>query len=148
VVDGDGADVLVQAWAARHDDGTLDVLVWNGTVNAELLHGDPRLVREVTVRLTGLPAASYGVEVARVDEQHSNIRAVASGSDWPDQEEWERLRAADRLHTETLADLLTRDGTGTVALTLPQPGVARIRLRAASGRSGGDQPSATDEEKN
>ena len=30
---GDGADVLVRAWATRHDDGTVDVLVWNGTIN-------------------------------------------------------------------------------------------------------------------
>ena len=36
-VDGDGAGVLVQAWATRHDDGTVDVLVWNGTVNSDLV---------------------------------------------------------------------------------------------------------------
>ena len=32
---GDGAGTLVQAWATRHDDGTVDVLVWNGTINAD-----------------------------------------------------------------------------------------------------------------
>jgi len=151
-VAGDGADVLVRAWAARHHEGaeagTVDVLLWNGTVNAELMHGDPRLARDVTVRLSGLPATSYAVEVARVDEQHSNIKSAWSATDWPDPGEWERLRAADRLHTDELEDLVTTGGTGTVAVTLPQPGVVRIRLRAATGRPGGDLPSATDEEKN
>jgi xylan 1,4-beta-xylosidase len=151
-VTGDGADVLVRAWASRHDDGpeqgTVDVLVWNGTVNADLLHGDPRLVRDVTVRLTGLPAASYAVELARVDEQHSNIKAAWSGADWPDPGEWERLREADRLHTERIEDLDASDGTGTVTVTLPQPGVVRIRLKTAAGRPDGDAPSATDEERN
>ncbi|HEX7993369.1 MAG TPA: hypothetical protein VF506_05565, partial [Streptosporangiaceae bacterium] len=32
-MDGDGAGGLVQAWAAMQDDGTVDVLVWNGTIN-------------------------------------------------------------------------------------------------------------------
>ena len=44
---GDGADVLVRAWATRHDDGTVDVLLWNGTINAELMNGDDRLDRTV-----------------------------------------------------------------------------------------------------
>src|SRR5262249_31498449 len=34
---GDGAGVLVQASATAHDDGTVDVLLWNGTVNAALM---------------------------------------------------------------------------------------------------------------
>jgi xylan 1,4-beta-xylosidase len=38
----------------RHDDGTVDVLLWNGTVNAALVDGDPRLDRDVTVRVEGL----------------------------------------------------------------------------------------------
>ena len=45
--EGDGADTLVQAWAARHDDGTVDVLAWNGTINVALQAGDPRLDRQV-----------------------------------------------------------------------------------------------------
>jgi xylan 1,4-beta-xylosidase len=131
-VDGDGADVLVRAWAARHDDGpeqgTVDVLVWNGTVNADLLHGDPRLTRDVTVRIGGLAGTSYAVELARVDEQHSNIRSVASDADWPDQAEWARLREADHLHTERIDDISPDSGYGTVTVTLPQPGVVRVRL--------------------
>ena len=132
---------LVRAWATRHDDGTLDVLVWNGTVNADLLHGDPRLVRDVSVTLTGLTATSYVVELARIDEQHSNIGSAASGADWPDEAEWRALRAADHLSIERIDDLSPDSGTGTVTVTVPQPGVVRIRLLD------GDAPSATDEER-
>jgi xylan 1,4-beta-xylosidase len=146
-VTGDGADVLVSAWATRHDEGMVDVLVWNGTVNADLLHGDPRLARDVTVTLSGLTDTSYAVELARIDEQHSNISSSASGADWPDQAEWQTLRAADHLHTEDMADLTPTAGTGSVTVTVPQPGVVRVRLRAASGRRDGTSPSARHEER-
>jgi xylan 1,4-beta-xylosidase len=144
-VGGDGADVLVRAWAARHTDGdekgTIDVLVWNGTVNAELLHGDPRLTRDVTVTIGGLTGTSYAVELARIDEQHSNIRAAASDAEWPDEAEWQRLQEADHLHIERIDDLTPESGYGTVTVTLPQPGVVRIRL------TGGDEPSPNTEER-
>ena len=55
---GDGAGTLVQAWAARHDDGTIDVLVWNGSVNVALAGGDPRLDRQVAVTVGGLSEPS------------------------------------------------------------------------------------------
>jgi xylan 1,4-beta-xylosidase len=144
-VTGDGADVLVRSWASRHDEGpdqgTVDVLVWNGTVNADLVQGDPRLVREVSVAITGLADTTYAVELARIDEQHSNIRSVASDADWPDAGEWRHLREADHLHTERIDDLSPDSGTGTVTVTLPQPGVVRIRLV-----DGDPTPPATDEE--
>jgi xylan 1,4-beta-xylosidase len=144
-VSGDGAGVLVRAWAGRHDEGpdrgTVDVLVWNGTVNAELLSGDPRLVRDVTVTIGGLPGASYAVELARIDEQHSNIRAVASDEEWPDQAEWARLQQANHLDTERIEDLSPDSGYGTFTVTLPQPGVVRIRL------VDGEVPSANMEER-
>jgi xylan 1,4-beta-xylosidase len=145
-VDGDGADVLVRAWATRHDDGTVDVLVWNGTVNADLLHGDPRLVRQVTGGLDGLGSQRYAVAVARIDLVHSNIGTVASGADWPDQAEWARLREADHLYADEVDDLVPDSGSASVSVTLPQPGVVRIRLTAASRRPDGGQPPATDEE--
>jgi xylan 1,4-beta-xylosidase len=144
-VTGDGADVLVHAWASRHDEGadagTVDVLVWNGTVNADLVQGDPRLARDVTVTIGGLTGTSYAVELARIDQEHSNIRSVASDTDWPGAAEWQRLREADHLHTERIDDLSPDSGTGTVTVTLPQPGVVRIRLV-----DGDPTPSATDEE--
>jgi xylan 1,4-beta-xylosidase len=124
---GDGAGTLVQAWASRHDDGTVDVLVWNGTINAALLAGDPRLDRRVHLIVTGLPAATYHPTLARVDERHSNVAAhCPAGVDWPDDVLWKRLRAADHLHEERLPDV-----HGDVArfdLHLPMPGIARIRL--------------------
>ena len=60
---------------AAHDDGTIDVLLWNGTMNAELMCGDPRLERRVTLTVSALPEANYEVAIARVDERHSNVLA-------------------------------------------------------------------------
>jgi xylan 1,4-beta-xylosidase len=126
---GDGAGTVVQAWATKHDDGTVDVLVWNGTINAALLAGDPRLDRRVHLTVSGLPAATYHPTLARVDEQHSNVAAHCPADvDWPDDALWQRLRAADHLHEERLPDV-----HGDVArfdLHLPMPGIARIRLTA------------------
>ena len=137
---GDGADVLVRAWASRHDDGTVDVLLWNNTINSQVMHGDERLVRDVTVTIDGLASATYRVQIARIDEEHSNIKAAASGADWPDQDEWVGLREADQLHTEQGDDLSPTSGSGSVSVRLPQPGVARIRLTPDG------QPSVDDEE--
>ncbi len=127
--EGDGAGTLVQAWAARHDDGTVDVLVWNGTINVALVAGDPRLDRRLAISVTGLGAGSYRASLARVDEQHSNIVARCPAEvAWPDEALWARLRAADHLHTESLGDLSADGGAARFDLDLPMPGVARIRL--------------------
>ncbi len=129
---GDGAEVLVQAWATRHEDGTIDVLLWNGTVNAELMGGDPRLERSVALTVGGLTSSSYTALLARVDTLHSNILAgYPDGLDWPDADLWKHLHAADVLHEEQLADVTPRDGSATFDIGLPQPGVARLRLRTA-----------------
>jgi xylan 1,4-beta-xylosidase len=140
-VTGDGADVLVHAWAARHEDGTLDVLVWNGTINADLVHGDTRLDRHVRLTVTGLGTASRQVELARVDERHSNIVAECPDDvDWPDDALWAHLRARDELHTRRLPDITPANGSTHFEFELPMPGVVRIRLSA------GGRPSGTDEE--
>ncbi len=132
-VDGDGAGVLVHAWATRHDDGTVDVLLWNGTANAAVMDGDPRLDRVVSLTVEGLPAVSYGATLARVDADHSNILAAhPEGVDWPDAEGWQRLHAADRLHEEPLPAVTPQHGTAAFEITLPMPGVARVRLTAGS----------------
>ena len=141
-VEGDGADVLVQAWATRHDDGTVDVLVWNGTINAGLMGGDPRLDRNVRVAITSLDAPHYQATLARVDAQHSNVLAgYPTDVSWPDAELWARLRAADHLDEKRLPDVTPSAGTAHFDFALPMPGVARIRLVPAR------QPFAgTDEE--
>ncbi len=158
-VAGDGAAVLVQCSATRHDDGTIDVLTWNGTINAAVMSGDPRLDRNVRLEVGGLdPAIAYEVTLSRIDTNHSNI-AAACPTDiiWPDEQLWSRLRAADTLATEPIlptgpvpsappapTSLPTPAGPPTSAtaspagdttlrfdFALPMPGVARIRLRPA-----------------
>jgi xylan 1,4-beta-xylosidase len=130
-LDGDGAGTIVQAWATRHANGTVDVLIWNGTINAALMGGDRRLDRRVRLTVAGLDAAAYQPRLARVDEQHSNVVARCPASvAWPDDELWAELRAGDELHEEQLADVKPEDGTVHVDFDLPMPGVARIRLSA------------------
>lgn len=130
-VAGDGADVLVQAWATRHDDGTVDVLVWNGTVNAALLGGDPRLNRQIRLTVTGLDAAPYRVDRARVDEHHSNVVAQCPADvEWPDDALWMHLRACDELYEERLPEIFPGDGKADFDFELPMPGIVRIRLSA------------------
>ena len=127
--EGDGAGTLVQAWAARHTGGTVDVLTWNGTINVALLSGDPRLNRRVAIRVSGLDRAVYRASLARVDERHSSIVARCPADvTWPDETLWARLRAADKLHDEPLGDVSPQAGTAHFGLDLPMPGVARIRL--------------------
>lgn len=128
-VEGDGADVLVQAWATRHEDGTLDVLIWNGTINAEVMHGDPRLDRTVRVSLQGLDAGAWRTAIARVDEHHSNIVARCPPDvDWPDDALWAQLRAQDQLHEERASDVVPVDGRADLEFALPMPGIVRVRL--------------------
>jgi xylan 1,4-beta-xylosidase len=111
------------------DDGTVDVLVWNGTINVALMGGDPRLNRRLVIAISGLGGISYRASLARVDEHHSNIVARCPAElIWPDAILWNELRAADRLHDEQLPLLRPERGTATFELQLPMPGVARIRL--------------------
>ncbi len=142
-VSGDGADVLVQTLAARHADGTVDVLVWNGTINGQLTGGDPRLDRHIQLRIAGLDDAAHTVTLARVDATHSNILAgYPEGVDWPDPALWEQLRAADRLDEEQLADVAVSDGTAALDFALPMPGIARIRLSTGPNAAGNDEESS------
>jgi xylan 1,4-beta-xylosidase len=132
-LDGDGAGALVQAWAARHDDGTVDVLVWNGTINTDLMTGDPRLGRQVMLTIGGLGEHRREVRLARVDEQHSNVVAACPDDViWPDDALWARLRASDELYEEQLADVVPEQGKASFSFDLPMPGIARIRLTAGA----------------
>ena len=128
-VTGDGAEVLVQALATRHDNGTVDILIWNGTINAELMDGDVRLDRRVSVTVTGLGSGSHAVSLARVDATHSNILAgYPDGVDWPDDALWERLRQADQLYQEKISASPDADGSVVVDVDIPLPGVIRLRF--------------------
>ena len=128
---GDGANSLVEALATRADD-TVDVLVWNGTLDQSKKDGAPGLDRRVTVRVTGLPPGTYTVASARVDEHHANIGRAwreLGGGDWPDDEQWITLRATDTLPIEYLAEVAVGDdGVASVAVELPMPGIRSLRL--------------------
>lgn len=131
-VRGDGADVLVQAWATRHDDGTVDILVWNGTINAALSGGDPRLDRQLHLAVAGLDTVPHQARLARIDQVHSNVVAhCPEDVEWPDDALWAQLRAADQLAEENLPVITPAHGEPThFDFELPMPGVARIRLSA------------------
>ncbi|MDW5326638.1 GH39 family glycosyl hydrolase [Plantactinospora sp. KLBMP9567] len=132
---GDGAESLVEAWAARGDDGTVTVLVWNGTLDQSKAGGDRRLDRDVRVELHGLDAGSYRVRHWRIDREHSNIRRVwqdLDGGDWPTGEQWELLRARDILDEYRPEQVVpVADGGCTVDFPLPMPGVSFLRLEPA-----------------
>lgn len=124
---GDGAATLVRTLATRKDDGTIDVLVWNGTINAELMNGDPSLDRTVSIGLTGLGGGTHTATVARVDAQHSNIlRGYPDGLDWPEEALMAELHERDRLDIETLAEV--SGPSASFEFRLPMPGIARLRL--------------------
>ncbi len=128
-VSGDGAQVLVRTWATKHDDGTVDVLMWNGTINGALMDGDARLDRDVSVTVDGLDATPYRAELARIDSHHSNILdGFPADVAWPDAQQWQQLHAADRLHEEPLPEAETSGATASFHISLPMPGVARVRL--------------------
>jgi xylan 1,4-beta-xylosidase len=124
---GDGAGSLVDGWATRAGDGSVRILLWNGTLHQAQAEGAPLLDREVRVRVEGLEAGAYETRVARVDQDHSNIARHWEGErDWPADEQWERLRAADRLDEEELGRLGAHEGRVELSLSLPMPGVALL----------------------
>jgi xylan 1,4-beta-xylosidase len=131
VCTGDGGESLVEALATRGDD-TVDVLVWNGTLDQSKIDGMSGLDRAVTVTVTGLEPGTYDMMSARVDELHANIgrvwRALDHG-DWPDAEQWRILRTADSLPIEYLAKVTVGDdGVASVTVELPMPGIRSLRL--------------------
>lgn len=119
----------VDAMASRHLDGTVDVLIWNGTINTEIMQGDPRLDREVHLVLAELAESRYQVSIARVDQAHSNIVASLSPAiEWPSASQWEELRKRDQLFVEEREPVVPDNGVAELTLTLCHPGVARVRL--------------------
>ena len=112
-LDGDGADVLVQAWATRHDDGTVDVLLWNGTINAALMDGDARLDRVVVscpIHGPARPPRTRRRWRGSMPSTPTSSTAHTDGADWPDAEGWKRLHAADELFEERLPDVTPQQG--------------------------------------
>jgi xylan 1,4-beta-xylosidase len=136
-LDGDGAGALVSALAARGADGDVGVLLWNSSLDQSRVLGDPLLARDVTLTVAGLPPGQATVRHWRVDEEHSNVFAawqqLAAGSrDWPDDDEWRRLQAADdlaELTAPTTVEIAT-DGQWSTSFHLPQPGISFVQVSA------------------
>ncbi|MGP4098520.1 GH39 family glycosyl hydrolase [Nonomuraea sp. KM90] len=119
----------VEAWAARHDDGRVGVLVWNGTLNGAQAEGAPELTRTVELTVEGL-AGTYTLTHHRIDRDHTNVEAAweaMGGGDWPVGGQWDELRAADGLDELTPPASVTGPSL-TLAFDLPMPGVSFVEL--------------------
>jgi xylan 1,4-beta-xylosidase len=120
---GDGADGLVQTWASRHDDGRVTILVWVSTLDQSKMDGDPALARRVQLTVDD---AGDTATVTRLDNAHGDVTALAAHlglGEWPTDDQWTALRAADTLTPEPVA---LRDGV--LELDIPQPGAVLIEL--------------------
>jgi xylan 1,4-beta-xylosidase len=128
---GDGADGLVQAWVSRRDDGSVAVLVWDHTLDQGKRDGDPALARRVRLLLLGADVRL--ASVTRLDRAHGDVTTLAAQlgvGDWPSDQQWDALRAADRLVAEEL-DTTVGEGATVVELELPQPGAVLVELPPA-----------------
>jgi xylan 1,4-beta-xylosidase len=125
---GDGAEGLVQTWASRHPDGRLTLLVWASTLDQSKRDGDAALARDVRLTIDG--AAGRAVTVTRLDREHGDITTLAAElgvTDWPTDEQWTALRAADSLVAEPVSAAAV-DGAAVLDLHLPQPGAVLIEV--------------------
>lgn len=130
-LDGDGADSLVEAWAARRDDGTVGVLVWNLGLYQDEPGGEDTLIRTIELRIEGLPATTHRVRHFRVDHTHSNIQRVwesLGGGDWPTRRQWAELRVANVLEEFQPGQLVSVGNTVAVSFPLPMPGISYLEL--------------------
>lgn len=127
---GDGADSLVETWAARRDDGTVGVLVWNGTLDHSKVGGDSGLDRQVTLQVAGL-AGPATLRQWRVDADHGDLRShwqeIGGDADWPDDEQWRALAAADRL--DEASPPQTLQPGQEISLALPNPGIVLLEFQ-------------------
>jgi xylan 1,4-beta-xylosidase len=132
-IEGDGAHSMVEAIAARGDDGRIGVLIWNSTLEQSRLDGDPRLAREIRLRIEAPPGAAYQVTHHRIDADHSNIvpawERIRGLADWPGPGQWQRLRTANTLDALTPPTVLIAAADGLAAgFTLPLPAVSYLEL--------------------
>jgi xylan 1,4-beta-xylosidase len=133
-VSGDGAGGLVDALAARHDDGRIGILAWNGTLDQGKVGGDPGLDRQVRLRVSVPPSgARYTIRHYRIDAAHSNIvpawERMRGGAAWPDEDQWRALHEANRLDELAPPERVTAgDGVVELAFELPMPSVSYLEL--------------------
>ncbi|SPL90646.1 Beta-xylosidase [[Actinomadura] parvosata subsp. kistnae] len=127
-VGGDAAGV--EAWAARHGDGRVGILIWNGTLNSAQAAGAPELARVIDLTVEGLDRGTYTLTHHRIDATHTNVEAVwqaMGGGDWPTGDQWETLRRADGLDRLTPPTTVTGP-TLTLTFDLPMPAVSFLEL--------------------
>jgi xylan 1,4-beta-xylosidase len=133
-VRGDGAGGLVEALAARHDDGRIGVLAWNVTLDQSKIAGAPLLDRAVRLRVAVPPGAAYTVRHYRIDEEHSNVvpawERMRGGAPWPTPDQWARLRELNTLDELRPPSQVTADGGGMLefGFDLPMPAVSYLEL--------------------
>lgn len=140
-VSGDGGGSLVEAVSARSADGTCTVALWNFTLDQTRAAGSDDLARDVVVDVRGLaPGSTYELTHARVDHDHSNIAGVwgrirQPGQDWPSDEQWQLLRARDRLDEVEPQQVLTADADGVLRMetTMPMPSMSLLTLSPVAG---------------
>jgi xylan 1,4-beta-xylosidase len=131
--EGDGGGGLVSVLAAG-DDGGVGVLVWNSSLDQSKIRGDALLARDVEVTVAGLAAGSHTVRHWRVDQEHSNVFAtwqdMGGDRDWPEADEWDRLREADQLDELEQARTVEVGGDGVLRLAfpLPQPALSYLSI--------------------
>jgi len=140
---GDGAGGLVEALAARHEDGRIGVLAWNVTLDQSKIGGDPLLDRQVRIRVSVPPGAAYVIRHYRIDAGHSNIvrawEQMRRGAPWPSDGQWAELRERNTLDELGPPERATagRDGVLESGFDLPMPGVSCLELiPQPSGRAG------------
>ena len=130
-VSGDGAGGLVEALAARADDGRISILVWNVTLDQRTMSGS--LDRQVRVQVAVPAGVSYMLRHYRIDADHSNITRVweemSGASAWPEDKQWALLREANTLDELVPATLVAgEDGLLELGFDLPMPGVSCLEL--------------------
>ncbi|HSK96905.1 MAG TPA: hypothetical protein VK891_09845, partial [Euzebyales bacterium] len=138
-IGGDGAGSLVEALATRRDDRGVAALLWNLTLDQQRRHGHAPLDREVRLVVGGLePGRAYevtrrGAEPGRSDVAATWQRLRRPGQQWPDDAQWDALRAADRLEALAPPQAVTADRRGAVELVchLPMPAMHLVELTAA-----------------
>jgi xylan 1,4-beta-xylosidase len=133
-VRGDGAGGLVEALAARHHDGRIGILAWNGTLDQTKIGGDPLLDRRLAIRVFVPPGTAYTVRHYRIDAGHSNIvpawERMRRGAPWPSDGQWAELGELNTLDELGPAQRTAADGDGVLEFVfdLPMPGVSYLEL--------------------
>jgi xylan 1,4-beta-xylosidase len=133
-VSGDGAGGLVEALAARHDDGRIEILAWNVTLDQSKIGGDPLLDRRIRVRVPVPSGTAYDIRHYRIDAGHSNIvpawEQMRDGAPWPSRQQWAALAQRNTLDQLRPPERATASGDGTleVGFDLPMPAVSYLEL--------------------